>query len=122
MNIFNRFTKNNEPKSQQKFRDLTWQEFLEIFNKTENAVLIDVRTLEEHQEVRIPNALLIDFYKENFIDEISKLDRELEYFVYCRRGIRSVKACNIMNELGFKKITNLTGGITNYYGPTETDF
>lgn len=123
MNIFNKFL-NKDKKFNEfpKFRDLYWEEFYKEYKNTENAVLIDVRTLEENQEIRIPGAILIDFYQDNFIEEISKLNKDLEYFVYCKRGIRSVKACNIMYELGFTKITNLTGGITNWYGPTESDY
>ena len=82
-----------------------------------NAVILDVRTPEEFDEVRIPNSKNIDFYNpEYFMDEIQKLDRELSYYVYCRSGVRSANSCQLMNELGFKKVYNLLGGIIEWNG------
>ena len=82
-----------------------------------NAVILDVRTPEEFDEARIPNSKNIDFYNsEYFMDEIQKLDRKLSYYVYCRSGVRSANSCQLMNELGFKKVYNLLGGIIEWKG------
>lgn len=74
-------------------------------------VIIDVRTPEEFAEGYIDGAQLIDFKAADFRDIISKLDRDVAYFVYCRSGNRSGQATAIMNELGFTNVYDLDGGI-----------
>lgn len=79
--------------------------------RTEGYIIIDVRTPEEHNESRIENSILIDFYKPNFKSEIDKLDRNSKYLVYCRSGRRSLNAVRYMNSIGIKNALNLEGGI-----------
>ena len=82
-----------------------------------NATILDVRTPEEFGLSRIPNSKNIDFNNpEYFMDEIQKLDRELPYYVYCRTGVRSANSCQLMFELGFKRVYNLLGGIVEWKG------
>ena len=86
-------------------------------NADNNAVIIDVRTPEEYEEVRIPNSKLINVQEpQSFVDEIEKLDKSKAYFVYCKSGGRSMMACNIMAQMGFSKLANLEGGITDWHG------
>jgi len=97
--------------------DLTqdeWASELEIDN---NAVVLDVRTLAEVEEGIIPNAIHIDIYRgQGFIDELEKLDKTKNYYVYCRSGNRSRQACYLMNQLGFENAYNLIGGIMEWNG------
>ena len=82
-----------------------------------NGIILDVRTLEEFDISRIPNSKNIDFYNpQNFMLEIEKLDKDNNYYVYCRTGVRSANSCALMNELGFKNIFNLLGGIVEWNG------
>ena len=86
-------------------------------NADDNAVIIDVRTPEEYEEVRIPNSKLINVQEpQSFVDEIEKLDKSKSYYVYCKAGSRSMMACNIMAQMGFSKLANLDGGITEWHG------
>lgn len=85
--------------------------------KDQNSIILDVRTLEEYEEVRIPNSKLINIQEpQSFVDEIEKLDKSKSYYVYCRFGSRSMMACNIMSQMGFTKLANLEGGITEWHG------
>ncbi len=91
-----------------------WSEQLKSDN---NAVVLDVRTQEEVDMGMIPNAVHIDIYKgQGFIDEVEKLDKTKNYYVYCRSGARSGQACSILNELGFKNAYNLDGGYNAWIG------
>ena len=82
-----------------------------------NAIIIDVRTPKEFEISSIPNSINIDFYNpQNFMQEIEKLDKNSSYYVYCRTGIRSANSCQLMSELGFKKVYNLLGGIVEWKG------
>lgn len=95
----------------------TWKEQLANDN---NAVILDVRTDTEIEEGIIPNAIHIDIYKgQEFIDEVEKLDKSKNYYVYCRSGNRSGQACQIMEELGFDKTFNLSGGMLQWTGDVE---
>ena len=75
-----------------------------------SATLIDVRTPKEIANGKISDALEIDFRSDAFKTEISKLDKNKSYVVYCKSGGRSHNAYNIMKELGFSKVKDLEGG------------
>jgi rhodanese-related sulfurtransferase len=77
-------------------------------------IILDVRTPEEFEENRIETALNIDYRSNTFKDEISKLERNRKYLVYCRSGRRSADAVKIMMELGFNDVKNVKGGITKW--------
>ena len=97
--------------------DLSQQDWITKLSESENAIVLDVRTLDEWEEGIIPNAILIDIYKgQGFIDEVEALDKSKLYFVYCRSGARSGQACTVMNQLGFDKTYNLVGGFNNWEG------
>ena len=84
-----------------------------------DAIILDVRTTEEFETSRIPKSLNIDFYNpEIFMQEISKLDKDKSYYIYCRTGVRSANSCHIMEEFGFTKTYNLIGGIVDWRGKT----
>mgnify|MGYP000462587550 CR=1 FL=1 len=85
-----------------------------------NGVLIDVRTPAEYQSGFILNAVNIDFLDSGFIDEISALDREKTYYIYCQSGKRSSGAIRQMNQLGFKHLIELSGGVSQWKKPLET--
>lgn len=76
--------------------------------------LLDVRTPEEFSEGHIANAINIDVTADDFDAKVVSLDKEKPVMVYCKSGGRSAKASARLKELGFKTITDLEGGITNW--------
>ena len=97
--------------------DLTQQDWISQLEADEKAVILDVRTEDEFNDGIIENAINIDIHKgQGFISEIEALDKDKNYYVYCRSGARSGKACEVMNELGFKNAYNLAGGILAWNG------
>ncbi len=97
--------------------DLTQEEWAEQLEKDNNAVILDVRTPEEVEEGYIPDSLNIDIYLgQQFLNELEKLDKSKNYYVYCRSGNRSGQACSLMNKMGFENAYNLLGGITEWEG------
>jgi len=76
-----------------------------------NFVIIDIRTPQEYKTGHIENAININFYDSNFKQELSRLDRDKTYIVYCRTGHRSDMAMPIFRELGFKEVYEMDGGI-----------
>ncbi len=84
-------------------------------NKDNDAfVVLDVRTPEEFSEGYIADAVNLDFYSETFRDDLDGLDKSKKYLIYCRTGGRSGVALNIMQELGFEEVYDLSGGIIGW--------
>jgi rhodanese-related sulfurtransferase len=97
--------------------NLQQEDWVAQFEADENAVILDVRTEAEFNEGFIANAINIDIHRgQDFVSEIEALDKHKKYYVYCRSGMRSAKACEIMNQLGFEKAYNLLGGILEWDG------
>lgn len=87
---------------------------------TENKVLLDIRTPEELAENgTIQGAVNVDYYADNFQEEMEKLDREVPVMLYCRSGGRSGQAASLLKELGFKQVYDMQGG---YSAWLESDF
>lgn len=72
-----------------------------------NTVILDVRTADEYQSGHLKGARNIDFYSSNFKDQLSRLDKNKNYVVYCRSGNRSGQASNLMKKMGFASAENL---------------
>jgi rhodanese-related sulfurtransferase len=100
-----------------KMADLSQKDWTKQLEEDNNKVVLDVRTQEEIDLGIIPNAIHIDIYKgQGFIDEVEKLDKTKNYYVYCRSGGRSGQACSVMSQLGFKNAFNLVGGFNEWKG------
>jgi rhodanese-related sulfurtransferase len=78
---------------------------------TNSTVVLDVRTKKEYREGHIPGSVLIDFSSDDFEQQVAKLDKDKTYLVHCAAGGRSARACKKMEQLGFKKLYNLEGGM-----------
>lgn len=76
------------------------------------AGVIDVRTKAEFSEGRIANAVNLDVEDFNFEERVKSLDPNKEYVVYCHSGGRSARACSYLKSKGFKKASNMEGGIS----------
>ncbi|MEE9362808.1 MAG: rhodanese-like domain-containing protein [Cellulophaga sp.] len=97
--------------------DLLQEDWQEQYKNDDNGFMIDVRTEDEVEEGYIPNSTNIDIYLgQGFLDEIDKLDKTKNYYVYCRSGNRSGQACAIMRNAGFQNTFNLIGGFMEWEG------
>ena len=79
-----------------------------------NFVILDVRTPEEFLGEHIENAVNLDYYSDTFRNDLNKLDKNKTYLIYCRSGSRSENALNIMKELDFREVYNMSGGIIKW--------
>jgi rhodanese-related sulfurtransferase len=82
--------------------------------KNSEVVVIDVRTPEEIADGKIGDAMELNFYDRDFADRLLQLDKEKEYFIYCKSGGRSAKTARLMIQNGFGKVSNLEGGYTDW--------
>jgi rhodanese-related sulfurtransferase len=93
------------------YTNISVEEFKALMHK-ENVCVLDVRTNAECAEYSIPGAVLeMDFYNGDFESKFPELDIDKTYLLYCRSGVRSAHACEMMAAKGFKHLYNLRGGI-----------
>ena len=99
--------------------NLDSESFSEKFKSDSQGVLLDVRTSQEFSAGHIPDSKLIDIYLPTFAEKISELDKEKNYYVYCRSGNRSYHAGVFMLQQGFTTVYNLADGILDWHEPLE---
>ena len=85
-----------------------------LSERAPEVVLLDVRTPEEFNEVRVPGSVNVDFYAADFASQLDALAKDVPYVVYCRSGSRSSQTMNIMRELGFLEVWDVDGGIISW--------
>ena len=95
------------------YKNITDDEAKAELDKDNSIILLDVRTTEEYNEKHIPNSILIpvDELEDRALNEIQ--DQQTKIFVYCRSGVRSVAASEILVKLGYENVYNL-GGIIDW--------
>lgn len=83
-------------------------------SETPKGIILDVRTPNEFAQGHLPNALLIDYYNDDFKAQLARLDKTKPVFVYCASGGRSASASKIMIQAGFKEVYDLQGGFNTW--------
>lgn len=89
--------------------DITPEELKRRLDAGEDLFVLDVREPNEYQIANLGGYLipLGDLPK-----RVNELDSSREIVAHCKMGGRSAKAVDFLRQAGFKKIRNLTGGIT----------
>ena len=99
------------------YENITPQASFRLIQQNKNNadfVIIDVRTPEEIENGFIESAIFLDFKQDGFAKKISKLDKSKIYLVYCKGGLRSHKATDIMAKMGFQYLYNMDGGFDEW--------
>ena len=86
----------------------------EVLLKDPSTQLVDVRTKDEFAVSHLKDAQNICVTDTDFKQKVAHLDKDKPVYVYCKKGGRSAQASKILKELGFTKIFDLQGGITNW--------
>lgn len=88
-------------------------EAVEECRKTPDAVLLDVREVDEFQSGHIPGAVNIPLSRINTIE----IPKDKPLFVYCLRGTRSKQAVGALKRMGYS--AKSIGGIASYKGQVQ---
>jgi len=92
------------------YTNVTVSEARSMIDSNPSLTVLDVRTQSEYDSGHIKNAKLIPVTElEERLDELSKTD---EILVYCRSGVRSQTASQILVDNGFLHVYNMLGGIS----------
>lgn len=105
------------PEKNENSKDIEPKEAFTILEKNRDNPeyeALDVRTPEEYNQGHIENTGFLNIQSKDFEDELEKLDKNKHYFVYCKSGVRSKKAANLMEKHGFKNIYNIIGGFEKW--------
>ena len=86
-----------------------------IADAPEGLVVLDIRTPDEFNAARLADAIMVDFYADDFAAQLDTLDKDLPYVMYCNSGNRSSEAVKTMEDLGFLEVYAIDGGIVNWY-------
>lgn len=96
-------------------KNLNINQSVDLINSKKDLLILDVRNeIEYKEDGHIKGAKLIPLNKLPLdLDEI--LDYENSpILVYCRRGSRSLKACEILEDNGFNNLYNMVGGYSKW--------
>lgn len=92
-------------------KNITYTKAKELITEKQ-AIIIDVRTIEEYNEQHIENAYNIPLDNiENINNYIN--NKEQYIIVYCRSGNRSKQAQTKLTQLGYTNVYNL-GAMSNW--------
>jgi rhodanese-related sulfurtransferase len=78
--------------------------------EAEDAILLDVRTPQEYCAEHVEGVRWIPL--DQLSQRVGELDKDKVILAcFCRSGSRSLRACEILKSLGFKKLFNVRGGL-----------
>jgi len=95
-------------------KNLPANEFEGKIKELPSAPVLDVRTPDEYSKGHLVNSVNIDWKGNDFDKQIASLDKSKPVMVYCLSGARSSAAASKMEEMGFKEIYKLDGGIMKW--------
>lgn len=89
---------------------------VEEYIKSGKYIVVDVRKAEEFAAGHIKGAGNIDYYNDDFetLFEEKYTDKNQGYILYCRSGMRSQYSAEILEELGYTNLVNMTGGFLSW--------
>lgn len=84
----------------------------ELIENRDKFIVIDVRGKKDFENGHIENAVNVPFDK--LKEYAEKLDKRKNYVVHCNKGVTGNAAQNLLINMGFENVYNLSGGYKNY--------
>ena len=88
-------------------KEISFDEFYQLY-QNEQLSLVDVREVEEFEALHLEGAR--NFPLSQLADTYEQLDKDNLYYVICKSGMRSARACQFLAEQGYEVI-NVLGGM-----------
>ena len=95
------------------------QSLKRLIDNGHDTVLLDVREAWEYEIVHLKDAKQIPLGE--LPQQASLLNPYAEIVVYCHKGMRSLDAAHLLQQLGFKRVKSLVGGIDRWAREIETE-
>ena len=88
--------------------EITFKELLELNNPN----IIDIRSIEKYNDNHVPGSVNINYNL--LISNPGKyLSKDMTYYIYCQRGITSIKLVEFLRRLGYR-VYSIIGGYEAY--------
>ena len=91
-------------------KEIAFDAFYQLY-QNEQLSLVDVREVEEFETLHLEDAQNLPLSQ--LTDTYDQLDKDLLYYVICKSGMRSARACQFLAEKGYDVI-NVQGGMTAF--------
>ena len=91
-------------------KEITFNDFYQLYQNSSLSVL-DVREVEEFETLHLEGAHNLPLSQ--LADTYDQLDKDHLHYVICKSGMRSTRACQFLEEYGYKVI-NVQGGMTAF--------
>ena len=88
-------------------KEITFNDFYQLYQK-ESLSELDVREVEEFETLHLEGARNLPLSQ--LADTYEQLDKTQPYYVICKSGIRSARACQFLAEHGYE-VVNVQGGM-----------
>ena len=88
-------------------KEITFNDFYQFYQK-ESLSVLDVREVEEFEALHLEGARNLPLSQ--LADTYKQLDNDNLYYVICKSGMRSARACQFLAEQGYEVI-NVQGGM-----------
>lgn len=96
------------------YESVEWIEPATVFesyqNQQINTNIVDVRGLGEYLSGHIDTALHVPLPNLNQIHSEYLRQKDLEYFIHCKAGLRSMIAYSYLKSIGYTNVKNVIGG------------
>jgi rhodanese-related sulfurtransferase len=100
------------------YKNVTVDEAQQLIQQHGDLIILDVRTQQEYDSGYIPNAILIPVGELD--GRLGELDKAKAILVYCKSGVRSAQASQILIDNEFSEVYNFEGGIVAWQEPVAT--
>ena len=91
-------------------KEITFNDFYQLYQNSSLSVL-DVREVEEFETLHLEGGQNLPLSQ--LADTYDQLEKDLLYYVICKSGMRSARACQFLGEQGYEVI-NVQGGMTAF--------
>ncbi|MFZ0441436.1 MAG: rhodanese-like domain-containing protein, partial [Methanobacterium sp.] len=85
-----------------------------IEEKNSDIIILDIRPKEEFVLEHLPGAVNLDYDGHKFQEKVDKLDKEKNYLIYCKSGVRGGYFMDKMRDSGFHGAYNILGGFVGW--------
>ena len=92
-------------------KDITYDKAKKNIKKERESYLKDVRSKQEYEEGHLQGAINICLYDLEKNIEKKVKNRQAKIILYCASGVRSKKAREILENMGYKDVYSLKYGI-----------
>ncbi len=90
---------------------------VESMARNGQAVVVDVRESSEYKRGHIPRSRHIPLGQ--LLQRLREVAKDRTIVVVCQSGNRSSRACELLQQVGYRHVYNLAGGINSWKGALD---